>query len=188
MIETLPIIAAAVQAVPAREMTEARLVDDFGGAVYKFCRRITGAKDDADELFQETYLKVFSQMAKVQKTQNPQSFLLSTAAYLWKSKCRKYARRNRLAPEAELEAADSGGTSAPSTEDEYLWQEEQLAVRRLVGALPDKLKIPVILYYANEMSVADIAAALQIPTGTVKSRLHKARGIVEKGLVSEYGC
>ena len=48
--------------------------------------------------------------------------------------------------------------------------DEQYMVRRLVEALPDKLRIITIMYYTNELSVADISAALGIPTGTVKSR------------------
>ena len=48
-------------------------------------------------------------------------------------------------------------------------------MRRLVNALPEKFKQPTILFYTSELSVPDIAAALNIPAGTVKSRLFKAR-------------
>jgi RNA polymerase sigma-70 factor (ECF subfamily) len=182
--------AVRTKAKAGSRLSAAGLVDGYGGAVYRFCRSITYAREDADDLFQDTFLKAFSQMANVEDADDPQSFLLSVAAFLWKSRRRKYARRRRLAPEVALdEATDSGSAAAStaSTEDDFMAREEQRAVRRLVEALPDKLKAPVVLYYANEMSVADIASVLGLPEGTVKSRLHKARKLIEKGLVADHG-
>ena len=170
------------------QLSEAELVEEYGGAVYKFCRRITCTEFDADDLFQDTFLNVFSQMAKIDAAESKQSFLLSTAAYLWKSQRRKYARHNRLAPEIEIsEATDIISSRAASLEDDFMMKDEQRIVRSLVDALPSTLKIPIVLYYTNELSIADISLTLKIPAGTVKSRLHKARGIIEKGLVSGYG-
>ena len=60
-------------------------------------------------------------------------------------------------------------------------------MRGLVNSLPDKLKLPIVLYYANEFRVSEIASLLKIPAGTVMSRLHKARKIIEEGLESFYG-
>ena len=51
-----------------REKT-AELIDEYGGVVYKFCRRITFSKEEADDLFQETFLKVFEGMPKCLKSQ-----------------------------------------------------------------------------------------------------------------------
>lgn len=51
-----------------------------------------------------------------------------------------------------------------------------------VSMLPDKMKVTVLLYYMEERSVEQIADILHIPRGTVKSRLHQARKILEKEL------
>jgi len=161
------------------------LVDEYGGAVYKFCRSITYTKDDADDLFQDTFLNVFSQMPKLGRAENPQSFLLGTAAYLWKSKRRKYARRSRIAPEAPID--ETVGILTASMEDELIARDEERVVRGLVDKLPERLKIPIVLYYTNGLGVKEIAKTLNIPAGTVKSRLYKAREIIRKGLVKEYG-
>jgi RNA polymerase sigma-70 factor (ECF subfamily) len=121
------------------------------------------------------------------EAESPLGFLLSTAAYLNRSRRRKFARRNRIAPTTALFEETGSAPTAANTEDEYLASEEKRTVRRLTDALPDKYKIPVVLYYTLEMGTPEIAAALQIPVGTVKSRLHKARRIIEKGLKTEYG-
>jgi RNA polymerase sigma-70 factor (ECF subfamily) len=156
----------------------ADLVDEYSTSVYKFCRSLTYSKEDADDLLQDTFLKAFEQFSKA--SDNPQSFLFSTASFLWKSRKRKYARRNRLAP---VEPLDDTLISGENVEDSFIEKEETRIVRQLVETLPEKLKTPVILYYTIEMSVQDIAQTLKIPAGTVKSRLFKARKIIEKGLI-----
>jgi RNA polymerase sigma-70 factor (ECF subfamily) len=162
-------------------------VDEYGDSVYKFCRSITYSKEDAEDLFQDTYLKAFSQISKVAQAENPLGFLLSTAAYLQKSVKRKFARRNRIAPTTELFGETDNEPAALTAEDEYLAVEETRIVRKLVNSLSDKYKLPVILYYTVGMNVPDIAQTLKTPVGTIKSRLFKAREIIRKGLEAEYG-
>jgi len=155
------------------------LVDDYGDSVYKFCRSLTYSKEDADDLFQETFLRVFENPSKVNASDNPRGLLFSTAIFIWKSWKRKYARRNRIAPVSPL---DETAASDDDLESAIITREEAGTVRDLVEALPEKFRIPIILYYTMEMSVPTIASSLHIPVGTVKSRLFKARAIIEKGL------
>jgi RNA polymerase sigma-70 factor (ECF subfamily) len=166
------------QTIPKDKFTA--VMDEHGASVYRFCRSLTYSKEDADDLFQETFLRAFEQQSKGSVPDNPQSFLFFTSLYTWKSWKRKYARRKRLAP---VEPLDEDIASDTEMEDAFITQEETRMVRKLVEALPDKFKIPIILYYTVEMSVSDIALTLKLPVGTVKSRLFKARKLVEKGLV-----
>ena len=166
------------QTVPNYELAD--LVDMYNEAVYKFCRSLTYSKEDADDLFQETFLKAFEQLPKLNASNNPQSFLFSTASYIWKSRKRKYARRNRLVP---VEPLNEKVESGVNLEDSFAVQEETRVVRKLVDELPDKFKIPIIMYYTVEMSVPEIASILKLPIGTIKSRLFKARKLIEKGLI-----
>jgi RNA polymerase sigma-70 factor (ECF subfamily) len=173
---------SAITTQQAREAPSgafADLVDDYGDSVYRFCRSLTYTKEDADDLFQEVFLRAFEQFRKISGSDNPKGFLFSCAVYVLKSQKRKYARRRRLAPEVELDENVAGGGSL---EDGIFASEETRLVRELVAALPEKFKIPVGLYYTSEMSVPEIAGALGLPDGTVKSRLFKARKLVEKGL------
>jgi RNA polymerase sigma-70 factor (ECF subfamily) len=156
------------------------LIEKYGNSIYRFCRSLTYSKEDADDLFQETFLKAFEQFPKLSAADNPQSFLFSASLYIWKGWKRKYARRKRLAPEEPL---DESIASRTDMEDHLMTQEENRMVREAVKALPDKFKIPIVLHYTIEMSVSDIASILRLPAGTVKSRLFKARRLVEKELV-----
>jgi RNA polymerase sigma-70 factor (ECF subfamily) len=168
-------------AAPRQEF--AYLVDEYGDSVYRFCRSLTYTREDADDLFQETYLRVLGQLQKVNAAGDPRSFLFSAALFIWKSWKRKFARRKRLAPVETLAGSAAGGLSM---EEAFMAKEEAQIVRQLVEALPEKFKVPTILYYTVEMCVSDIAVVLKIPAGTVKSRLFKARKLIEKGWESNH--
>ena len=156
------------------------LVEKYGEAVYKLCRSLTYTKEDADDLFQETFVKAFGQLSKIGGMDNPQGFLFSIAIYRWKSWKRKYARQSRIAPTTPL---DDMAASEINIEGIVITKEETQLVRKLVAALAEKYRVPTVMFYTAGLSVADIAAALNIPAGTVKSRLHKARQLIEKGLI-----
>ena len=188
MIETSRLLSSIL---PDAEMentnciSEAQLVSKYSDSVYRFCLSLVYRREDADDLFQDTYLHALLKIDKINELRNPQNFLFATAISLWKSKKRKFARRNRLAPETEWDDACESGIEG--MEEQVLVKEEILMVRRLVSTLPDKMRIPVIMHYTVEMTVADIAEALKVPVGTVKSHLSRARGIIKKGLIDEYG-
>jgi len=155
------------------------LVDEYSGALYKFCRSLTYSKEEAEDLFQETFMKAFEQLEKINVANNPQGILFNIAAFTWKSWKRRYARRSRIAP---IEPLTDNIKDDVSIEEQIIEQEESYTIRTLVEALPERFKLPTILYYSLGMSVSDIACALKLPPGTIKSRLSKARQLIKKGL------
>jgi len=170
--------APAAEPLPAYGF--AALVDEHGDKIYKFCRRLTFSKEDADDLFQETFLKALEQQHKMATAKSPESFLFSTTIFLWKSWKRKYARRDRLAPSKPF---DENLLYTVNMVEDIIIEEENRTVRAIVADLPEKFKVPIIMHYSVGMGLAEIADALGLPDGTVKSRLFKARKLIEKGLV-----
>lgn len=163
-------------------LTELALVDAHGTALYRFCLRLTCKREDAEDLFQETFIRVFGLSDKWKKTENQRGFLLAVACHLWKSKRRKYARRERIAPSLPLNACAEQAAAGENTEAALLAREEAAQLRDLVNALPEHLKIPIVLHYTNELGVEEIAKLLRVPVGTVKSRLYAARKKLGKGM------
>ncbi len=164
------------------------LVKLHGKAVYGFCCKLTKNRDDADDLYQETFLKALELHHKINKDNNPKGFLISIAIKLWKNNRRKYARRQRIAPTEELIAHENVVTnSVPTPEDIVITNELCTAIQAAAEKLSNKLKIPLYMYYTAEMSNEDIASSLNIPEGTVKSRLHKARKKLKEILDLEAG-
>ena len=155
-------------------------IETYGTEIYSFCVYLTGNRPEAEELYQDTFLKAMEVLDRIQEEGNPKSYLLSIAIRLWKNGNRKMFRRNRIAPtksteETPVEAVAPGATEKSEVEEGMLRREEIRQVQEIMRRLPDKYRIPLCLYYGEELSVEEIAGCLQIPQGTVKSRLHKAR-------------
>ncbi len=162
-----------------------RLVDDVGKPVYGFCHRLAGNRADADDLYQDTFLKAVQLCGAIDPEGNVKGFLIGIAARLWKNGRRKAARRNRIAPQTEITDEDTieGGWSP---EVMVLARETKDALRNAAEALDLKLRVPLYMYYTADMSVQEIASALKIPQGTVKSRLNKARQKLRGEMEEEY--
>lgn len=160
-------------------------IAQYGTDVYSFCRQLTQNRQEADDLYQDTFLKATEQSGKINYAGNPKSYLLSVALRIWKNRTRKYAWRMRIAPVHPMAEGVEERMAAPcerSPEEQILKQEEIRQIRQAVGHLPNRLKIPVLLYYMEELPIAEIASVLHIPSGTVKSRLYQARTRLKKEL------
>lgn len=175
-------------AVTRREF--ATLIEEEGKAVYSFCFQLTGNRDEADDLYQETMLKAMECHIRIDaRLGSPKSFLMGIAAKTWKCHKKKYARRRRIAPEESMEEMSVPGEipdAGISPEEAYLSRELCRIVRAETAALKEKYRIPVCLFYTAGLSVEEISRSLHIPKGTVKSRLHTARTIIGRKL-EEHG-
>jgi RNA polymerase sigma-70 factor, ECF subfamily len=156
------------------------LVDAHSTAVYRFCLRLCRRRQEAEELFQQTFLKAMELCRKIDLDQNPKAFLFSIAARTFQRGYGRQTRRQRIAPTVSMHDSRhqeiAEGAADPMRLEEGIVQDElRLFTLQAIDALPDKLRLPVVLYYGEEMALADIAKTLGIPNGSVKSRLHRAR-------------
>lgn len=164
------------------------LVRTHGKAIYGFCHKLAKNRNDADDLYQETFLKAMELYHKIDNGNNPKGFLISIAVRQWKNNRRKYARRNRLAPIEELnEYLGSNIISKEMSPDSIVISNElRSTLQTAADKLNDKLRIPLYMYYTAGMSNEEISVALKIPEGTVKSRLFKARKTLKNILEVEF--
>ena len=168
----------------------AELIERDGKAVYSFCSHLTGNRDEADDLYQETMLKAMECHERINdEFGSPRSFLMGIATKSWKNRKRMYARRQRIAPKGYVEDENffrelSDGGSSP--EEAYISWEMCRLVRMEIAKLKEKYRIPVYLYYSAGLTIEEIATSLGIPKGTVKSRLHTARTMIGKKM-EEHG-
>lgn len=158
-------------------------IREYGKEIYSFCRHLTGNVQEAEELYQDTFLKATELMNKIDYEACPKSYLLSIAVRLWKNKKRKYAWRMRIAGSERLvEEAVEELAVEHCPEEELVRQETILLVRKAVAGLEEKYRIPVYLFYTAQLPVAEIAKVLKLPLGTVKTRLFKARKLLKEEL------
>lgn len=162
------------------------LIDQAGDSLWHFCLRIEKTRLDAEDLYQETMLKAIRLQNKIEFDKNPKAFLFSIAAGIHKNKFRKFFRRLRLTPPSNTacEALSSPYEVLPDIEFEKKELKEE--IEKAVSSLPEKIKISVLMFYSADISIADISKKLNIPEGTVKSRLNKGRSIL-KAIIEESG-
>lgn len=167
-------------------------INVHGKDIYNFCRQLTQDKEEADELYQDTFLKAIELCDKIDQKNNPKSYLLSIAVKLWKNRKRKFAWRKRIVTmesyqdEVDFEPNLSSNVLTP---EDYLMEKEKLKmVIRAVNHLKAEYRVPMYLCYAAEMPLKEISQILKLPEGTVKSRLFKGRYEVKQYLeVNGYG-
>lgn len=159
-------------------------IDEYGKEIYSFCKYLTCSLQEAEDLYQDTFLKAVELEDKIEYANNVKSYLLSIALRIWKNRKRKFAWRKRIADvRSVVEEKDTeiwAETHQP--EEGILEKEKKETVRRAVAQLPKRLRIVILLFYMEELPVAQIAAILKIPNGTVKSRLYRARKLLKKEL------
>lgn len=161
------------------------LVDRYKIPLYRLCYHLTANNMDADDLFQETWIKAVKSI-KLYDTGKPLlPWLCTICTNLYKDRYRVKKRWiNRIkeyfsSQEKDAEM-DSVHNSAPMLEDELVEKFDREAVRKYINMLDDTYRLPIILYYFKEVDYSDIGEILGIPIGTVKSRLYTAKQKLRK--------
>ena len=159
------------------------IISEYGKQIYSFCVYITGDRDAADDLYQQTFL-VAIEKGEIRADQNPKSYLITIAMNLWNNQKRKFLWRRKKVDVVYFEdgAEENIEDSSPSVEEDYERREEINRIRQTVQTLPDKLREVILMHFMEELSVEEIAVILAIPAGTVKSRIHKAKKVLKERL------
>ncbi len=160
-----------------------QIITEYGNSIYSFCYYLTSDRQEAEDLYQDTFLKAI-ELDRMDFNINPKSYLLGIRVNLWRNRLRKNYNRQKnidyLTRQRESNLYYTEDDISP--EDTVQKAEIKCIVHSAVNRLDKKYKLVVLLYYMEEMSVAQIAQILKIPQGTVKNRLYKARKLLEKQL------
>jgi RNA polymerase sigma-70 factor (ECF subfamily) len=133
---------------------------------------LIGGPDEADDAVQEAFVKAYRALPRFRDGSPFRPWLLRIVANEARNRRRSQGRRANLA----LRAAEDrpNGDAAPSPEEAVLAQERRAALLGAVGRLRDEERLVVTYRYFLQLSEAETAAALDVPAGTVKSRLSRA--------------
>ncbi len=160
------------------------LIDRYQTPLYTLCRKLTKDPGDADDLFQDTWVKVMKHIGQCDPDRKFSNWLFTICVNRYRD---RYRRRKRWlsrikeyssteAKDLEMDQAPAGN---PSPADDVIAGERESAVRRALDKLEDKLRIPILLHYFREMTISEIAEILDMPDGTVKTRLFNGRKKLE---------
>lgn len=155
----------------------------YGKDLYSFCCSVTYNRQEADDLYQDTFLKLYDMVDDLVIEKNPKGFLMSVSINLYRNQKRKFSIRQRITgTEISIEEAVDIPAKEQMTEEKVLMHEQCHRVREAVKKLPDKYRIPILLFYMEEFSLAEISRILNLPEGTVKSRIYRAKKILKQKL------
>lgn len=163
------------------------LMERHATSVFQFLCRMVGNEEDANDLAQETFVRVFRSRAGFRTSEKFSAWLYTIAANLARNHFRWRARHPNISLEAETgDSNQTLGSTLPATEpgpnEQALAAERAAAVRVAVGKLPEELREAIVLCEWEELRVAEAAAILETTPKAVESRLYRARGILRERL------
>ncbi|HXU45604.1 MAG TPA: RNA polymerase sigma factor [Thermoanaerobaculia bacterium] len=148
----------------------ADLVERHKDAVVRYLARLSGSPDRAEDLGQETFLRLFHSARRYRREGYLPAYLFRIATNLLRSEERRERRWRLLAP---LFARDL--VLQPAAAVGLLHDEAKCQVAAAVAALPVRLRVPLVLHEIEGWPYAEIARQLACREGTVKSRIHRGR-------------
>ncbi len=143
------------------------LIDAHYEALYRYAYRLTGSAADAEDLTQEAFGKAFVRMGQLREADRARAWLFRILRNLYLHKVRD-DKRHRVIP---LDAVgDLPGRDADETPDI-----DPAKLQLAIDQLDEGFRTPLILFYFEEFSYRDIAEQMELPIGTVMSRLARAK-------------
>jgi RNA polymerase sigma-70 factor (ECF subfamily) len=128
-------------------------------------------KQDAEDAVQEAFLKLYRGETWL-RMENEKGFLART---VWRVALDHLPKTpGRMVDVAEMQLAASGGAGV-SPEQSAVDEDERAVLRRLIDGLPEELRQPLVLSSVDEMTSREVAEAMGIPEGTVRTRVMRAR-------------
>ena len=156
------------------ELTADQVVEKYADTVYRLAYAKTLSRQDADDVFQEVFLRYVRKAPSFESEEHRKAWLIRVTL-----NCAKNALTHSSRTELSID-----DTELP-TDGGYDGLDEAEAVRTAMGSLPEKYRDALYLFYCEELSVAEVAKALGTTQGNVKVRLNRGRemlkGLLEKG-------
>ena len=173
------------------------LVERYKVRLFNYLYRLTGSRDEAEEIAQEAFVKAYIHAGKYKTIARFSTWLYTIATNLVRNRIRSRSRAPQLISlwtrgfsdsdeERMLDIEDTGRTPDEAINDAEL----SSVINRAIAKIPEKYRESFVLREINELSYEEIAAVTGLKLGTVRSRINRARNyfrqlvapVVEKGI------
>ena len=150
-------------------------------ALYSFALKLARQRDDAEDLVSDTILRAFDRWEQYRLGTNIRAWLFTILYHVFVSRKRRVDRREVPSDGENWPTVEAIGEADPEGRfyDSFLDDE----IVRAIAALPDEYRSAVVLSDLQGLRYAEVAEALGVPEGTVKSRLFRGRRILQRKLV-----
>jgi len=158
---------------PGRQAKVQSLVDEHYEALYRYAYRLSGTTADAEDLVQEAFCRAQEKLGQLREAERAKAWLFSILRNVYLHRLR-IAERSRLVPLNDLGEVAELPENLPEIELQKL--------QEALNELPEIFRTPVIMFYFEEFSYRDIAEQMEVPLGTVMSRLARAKAFLRARL------
>ena len=177
------------------------LVELHGPRLYSLASRLCGNASDAEDMVQDVFLQAHRKWHTFKGHSSPGTWLYAIAAHSCKARHRRKGGIDRrmpavsqLMPWNENRSIDLGSMASNSARGgdqgpvaAAIEHESARAVHDAILSLPENFRVPLVLKEMLELSIEDVASALQIKPQTVKTRVHRARLLLRKAILDRRG-
>jgi RNA polymerase sigma-70 factor (ECF subfamily) len=146
--------------------------------IYRTALRLTGSKDDAEDLAQETFLKAYEAFSEGTKISSPKAWLFKIMNNTFINQCRSLRGRTESVSLDDIPEIQHFETPY----DVLIFKTLQGKLHHALRAMPPEYSLALLLCDSEELSYAEIAEIMQCPVGTVRSRISRARETVMAAL------
>lgn len=162
-------------------------IEKYKTPLYKLCVSLHRNNTNAEDLFQDTWIKAFKYMNDFDRSKNFEPWLFTIAINLYKDNYRKVKRWfsksiDFFDTNENALIIDNIKSTTYLPEESYDKCENKQQLQNAINNLKDEFKIVIILFYYNGLKQKEISEILEIPVGTIKSRLNKAKNLLKKYL------
>ena len=160
-----------------KQITAEEAIDRYADMVYRLALLRVKNQTDADDIFQEVFIRLVKHIDKLQSWDHVKVWLITVTTNCAKKHFEQYWNKNVSCMEEtqEIQVVETGYESA----------EGDGTVLTAVKSLPEKYRIAIHLFYFEELSVTEIAKATKQKESTVKSQLFRAREMLKEMLEGE---
>ncbi len=153
------------------------VIERYQSAVFGLALAKTGSRADAEDVFQEVFLAYYQSQKHFHDEEHRKAWLLRTTV----NHCRRITAstwRRKTAPLEEGEEAAAPAFSFQTEEENRVWE--------ALSALEEGYRLPLYLYYFQELTTREIGEALSLRPGAVRMRLSRGRDMLREALKGEY--
>ena len=157
-----------------------RYISEYGDRLFGLALKLCRNREDAEDLYQETWIKAYRFIDRYDCEQEFGPWITGICVNSYKDMLRRQKWRVLFAAFSSNEEKERVLSNIPAEKPA-----DYAEVRDAVNALPEKYRLVIILYYYNDLDIQKTADVLNIPVGTVKYHLHKAREILKRSLKAD---
>jgi RNA polymerase sigma-70 factor (ECF subfamily) len=161
--------------LPGKQRTVQRLVDEHYAALFRYAYRLCGCAADAEDLTQDAFCKAQLNLTQLREPERAKAWLFSILR-------NAYLHRLRADRNQHCVSLDGIG-DLPEPLPEPLPPVDPERLQEALNELPEVFRTPVILFYFDDFSYRDIAEQMDLPLGTVMSRLARAKAHLRERLL-----